>query len=165
MSHVGPLIASSFLFRHDSETLSVFRQIKSWARLRMTLRASRSKPQMFSNPRSSVSASAEPLEVSPHITNLELAPVFCRGKTSTSDANGSGQRVDWTYPSVLLQSLHGAGRERPQQVIGQNDEHVYCSALLCGPRDRKCAVCAATRHLWTVRLEKLATENGRLGLI
>lgn len=65
------------LLRHHSDMLSVFRQIKSSARLRMTFRASRSKPQMLSKPRSSVAANAEPLEVSPHITNLELAPVFC----------------------------------------------------------------------------------------
>lgn len=58
--------------------------------------------------------------------------------------------ADWTHPPVLLQRLHWTGRERPQQVIGQDDEHVCCSALLCGPRDRKRAVCAAARHLGTV---------------
>lgn len=71
--HLLPRPSSCF----DSEMLPVLHQIKSWARLRMTLRAPRSKPQMLSKPRSSVSASAEPLEVSPHITNLELDPVFC----------------------------------------------------------------------------------------
>lgn len=58
----------------------------------------------------------------------------------------------WTHPSVLLQSLRWTGRERPQRVVGQDDEHVCCSALLCGPCDRKCAVCAAARHLWTVNV-------------
>lgn len=76
MSRGGPLIAC-FLLRHHSDMLSEFRQIKSSARLRMTFRASRSKPQILIKPRSSVAANAEPLEVSPHITNLELAPVFC----------------------------------------------------------------------------------------
>lgn len=166
---VGPLIAFSFfLFWHKSEMLPVLRQIKSWARLRMTLRAPRSKPQMLSKPRSSVSASAEPLEVSPHITNLELAPVFW--KTSMSVENQSRNPVvsaskpdmnRRTHPSVLLQSLRWTGRERPQRVVGQNDKHVCCSASLCGPCDRKCAVCAATRHLWTVTAwKKLARENG-----
>lgn len=70
----------------------------------------------------------------------------------------------WTHPSVLLQSLRRTGRERPQRVVGQNDKHVCCSALLCGPCDRKCAVCAATRHLWTVTAwKKIQPEkNGRV---
>lgn len=46
----------------------------------MTLKAPRSKPQMLSKPLSSVSAMACPVEVSPHITILELAPVFCLEK-------------------------------------------------------------------------------------
>lgn len=47
----------------------------------MTLKAPRSKPQMLSILLSSVSAIACPMEVSPHITNLELAPVFCGENT------------------------------------------------------------------------------------
>lgn len=43
----------------------------------MTLKAPRSKPQMLSKPRSSVSVMACPMEDSPHITSLELAPDFC----------------------------------------------------------------------------------------
>lgn len=53
-------------------------QIRSCARLRMMLRAPRSKPQMLSKPLSSVPAMVCPMEVSPHTTNLELAPDICR---------------------------------------------------------------------------------------
>lgn len=44
----------------------------------MMLRAPRSKPQMLSKPLSSVPAMVCPMEVSPHTTNLELAPDICR---------------------------------------------------------------------------------------
>lgn len=57
-------------------------QIRSWARLRITLKAPRSKPEMLSKPLSSVSAMACPIEVRPHITSFESAPDACwRKKT------------------------------------------------------------------------------------
>lgn len=65
------------LQQHDLETIPILYQIRSWARSRMTVKAPRSKPQMLSKRLSSVSAMACPMEVSPHITNLELAPDFC----------------------------------------------------------------------------------------
>lgn len=51
-------------------------QIKSRARLRMTLKAPRSKPQMLTKPLSSASAKVFPVEVRLHITSFEATPNF-----------------------------------------------------------------------------------------
>lgn len=51
------------------------------------------------------------------------------------------------YLSMLLQGLHGTGSKRPQWVIGQNDEQIYCFPILRGPCDGKGAVCASTWDL------------------
>lgn len=51
------------------------------------------------------------------------------------------------YLSVLLQRIHRTGSKHPQRVIGQNDEHVYSFAVLCGPGNREGTVCASTWNL------------------
>lgn len=76
----------------------------------MTLKAPRSKPQMLTKPLSSVSAIACPVEVSPHITNLELAPVFCWENTDGNRFNlKSGLTVIFVYActDLLRAGLNG----------------------------------------------------------
>lgn len=51
------------------------------------------------------------------------------------------------YLSMLLQRLHRTDNKRPQRVVGQNDEQIYCFPILCGPCDGKGAVCASTWDL------------------
>ena len=59
-------------------------QMRSMAKLRITLIAPASKPQIFNKPVSSVSAIVCPMAVRPHITNLEKVPCsYCSKETQS----------------------------------------------------------------------------------
>lgn len=101
--------------------------MKSWARLRMTLKAPRSKPQMLTKPLSSVSAIACPVEVSPHITNLELAPVFCWENTDGNRFNlKSGLTVIFVHACADLPRAGLNGRWNQNSASFHLSSSFFC---------------------------------------